>query len=86
MTNSEEVERADIEARVALCQNSLLGLGLGELVLKKDRIFVGDPNVIRPEEEIPPKSRENYAQYLAIIRELNRREQKYLSYKSPTVY
>ncbi len=67
-------------------KNPLLKLKLGELVLEMQRIYAVDPNVIKPENQIPESSLENYKKYSAIILELNKRENEYDSWKPAPRY
>jgi hypothetical protein len=65
--------------------NPALGMSLGELVAELYKICASDPNVMKPEKEIPKKSLSNYEKYRAIIDELNARDRKYTEPENPII-
>ncbi len=77
MTNPFEIGEKKKEQKNTLRKDPLLVRGLGELVLEVIKLSFEDSNVIKPKNEIPDKSLENYERYNLIINEINRREQEY---------
>ena len=86
MATPESVRKAQKVKEEAERRNPLLKLGLGELIRESQRIFTQDPNVLMPENEISREGKERHTQYIAIIKEINRRELEYQSYKSAPKY
>jgi hypothetical protein len=58
-------------------ENPLIVINLGDLVMEMHKLYALDPNVLKPRKEIPKTSINNYRQYHAIVKELNRRESNY---------
>ena len=52
-------------------------VGLGDLIREMHAIYARDQNVVKPVDQVPPESRENFSLYRQIISELNSRELKY---------
>ncbi len=51
--------------------------GLGDLLDAMNKLRDKDPNVLKPEDEVPEESKDNQAEYKEIIAELNRKEEEY---------
>jgi hypothetical protein len=66
-------------------KNPLLAMSLGDLVAELHKTYALDPNVIKPESEIPEESLSNYKKYRAIINQLNAREGKYTEIQNPVI-
>ena len=101
MTTVEDVNEKSEEKRRAEERNPLLKLTLGELVREMQVIVTKDPNVLTTPEVIAtamqpliPSLRDfrikesmiNYEKYTSIIKELDRREEEYKSYKPEPRY
>jgi len=82
-------DRGELEGRISIGwdefvkKNPLMEKGLGELFREMIALCLYDPNVLKPVNEIPEQSRENYQTYLAIVNEINRRENKFSRQRSP---
>lgn len=91
MVRLEEIQEAQKRKREAEERNPLLKLNLGELVNEMQKIAARTPSVLTSLEQIKnytfPKAlkEENlkeFEKYTAIVKELDRREKEYQSYKS----
>lgn len=92
MVTMKQVQEAQERRREEEKRNPLLKLNLGELVREMQIIAEREPfvlkfsNITEIEENIPHLQQRaevlnNYKKYTAIVKELNRREEEYQSYK-----
>jgi hypothetical protein len=81
MATIEDLEKRAEEYKEKLHENPLLKLTLGELISEMQKLYAFDPNVVKPEDQVPESSRENYERYNKIIKEIALREREYISYK-----
>ncbi|MBI2452348.1 hypothetical protein HYV50_04715 [Candidatus Pacearchaeota archaeon] len=59
--------------------NNELDFGLGDLVRKMQEIVCLDPLILSDsKDKLPKRSLDNYQRYIAIVQEINSREQSYL--------
>jgi len=90
MATLESIREAGKKKREAEERNPLLKLNLGELVMEMQRIASADITVLMtPEdkiEDVPEHRLEDFKKYHAIVKELNRREEEYKSYKPDQRY
>ena len=87
MATLESIREADERQREAEERNPLLKLKLGELVREMQIIVAKDPNVLTSKSRVEAigadHGLENYERYISIVKELERREKEYSSYKPP---
>jgi len=85
MPTIEEMERFSERRKEAEKRNPLLKLNLGELVSEMIKLYVSDNNVVKPADQVPAASLENYWKYQSIINELKSREESFNSYKESPI-
>ena len=86
MATIESLQRNAIEYAERSHRNPLLRLTLGELVAEMIDLRLRDPDINKPENEIPESSKDNHQRYNNLIKELTLREREFKSYKQTPIY